>query len=150
MKPNAGGIRVQGNVADELNSGLRVGWPREFDLADLPFRNLPERERTVVQDVRISRPVLLVLIAFGQEPEFVATVVEPLARGRRKILPRELRIDEEVGMSGEGDLDQAPAVLWHDDQLHPAVRDLLRVPALVVDGLHATSVVFWRIAPAFV
>src|SRR4029077_12277143 len=102
MKPNAGGIRVQGNVADKLNSGLRIGRSCQFNLAGLPFRDLPERERTVVQDVRISRPVLLVLIAFGQEPEFVATVVEPLARGRRKIFPRELRIDEEVGMSSEG------------------------------------------------
>src|SRR5438128_9196467 len=99
MKANAGGIRVQGNVAHKLDSGLRVGGPSEFDLAGLPFRNLPEREGPVIEDVRVSRPVLLVVIALGQKPEFVAAVVEPLARGGGKILARELGIHEQVRMS---------------------------------------------------
>ena len=31
-----------------------------------------------------------------------------------------------------------PAILRHDDQLHPPVRELLRVPPFVVDGFDAT------------
>jgi len=97
MKANAGRIRVQGNVADKLDAGLRIGRSSEFDLAGLSFRHLPEREWPVVDDVGISRPMLLVVIAFGQKPEFVAAVIEPLARSGRKVRARKLLINEEVG-----------------------------------------------------
>ena len=89
--------------------------------------------------------MLFVVVPFGQEPDFVAAVVEPLASARGKVFARELGIDEQVRMSGESHLHQPPAILRHDDQLHPAVRELLRVPAFVVNGLDVAIWILRRI-----
>ena len=41
-------------------------------------------------------------------------------------------------MSGETHLHEPSAILRQDDQLHPAIGDSLRVPALIVHGFDAT------------
>ena len=48
-------------------------------------------------------------------------------------------------MSGERHLHQSPAILRYDDQLHPAVRELLRVPAFIVNGLEVAIWILRRI-----
>ena len=42
-------------------------------------------------------------------------------------------------MSGEGHLDHSSAVLRQQDELYPLIRDLLRVPTLVIHGLDAAG-----------
>ena len=39
-------------------------------------------------------------------------------------------------MPVEAHLHQSPAILWHDDELHPEIGNLLRFPAFVVNILH--------------
>ena len=133
------------NRANKLDPGLGIGRAREFDLAMLPFRKLSKGERPVVQHVRVAHPMLFVVVSLGQEPELVAAVVEPLARSRRQILACKLGIDEQIGMSGETHLHEPPAILWHHDQLHPSIGELLRVPALIVHGFDATFCTLRRI-----
>ncbi len=82
MKADARGIGVHANRAHKLDPGPGIGWAREFDLAALSFRKLSKGERPIVQHVGVAHPMLFVVVAFRQEPEFVAAVIEPLARGR--------------------------------------------------------------------
>src|SRR5260221_7407589 len=102
------------------------------------FRKLSKSEGPIVQHVRIARPMLFVVIPLGQEPELVAAVVEPFARGRGQVLAGKLGIDEQIGMSGESHLNESPAILWHHNQLHPTVGELLRMPALIFHSVDAT------------
>ena len=90
-------ISFQPDGAHELDPGAGIGRARKFDFALLPFRNLSKGKRAVVDHIRAAGPVLLVVVAFGQEPDLVAAVVEPFARARRQILSLILRIHEEVG-----------------------------------------------------
>jgi len=83
--------------------------------------------------------VLLVLIPFWQEPQFVAAIVEPLGGGGRQILSPELRIDEQIVVTGKGDLHEAAAVLGDDDEADPLVGELLSRPAEVVNGFDAAG-----------
>ena len=135
MKCDARRVGVQTNCACELNSGLRIGWTRQFDFAVLSFRNFSKCIWPVIQHVRVSGPMLFIVVAFRQEPQFVAAVIEPLAGTWWKILASQLGIVEQIGVPREGDLHQATAILRHDNQLHPSVRKLLRLPSLVVHGL---------------
>src|SRR5207302_6069715 len=120
----------------KLNTRLGIGRPGKFDLAALSFGNFPKRERPIIEHVRVPYPMLFIVVSFWQWPELVATVVEPL-RGRWwQILAGKFGIDEQIRMSGKTHLNQSPAVLRHNNQLHPGIRNLLRVPALVVHCLH--------------
>jgi hypothetical protein len=65
--------------------------------------------------------MLLIVISFGQEPDFIAAVIEPLAGTGGKILAGELGIYEKVSVSRKGDLHQPAAILRDYDQLHPSV-----------------------------
>jgi hypothetical protein len=94
----------------------------------LPLSEFFEGVRSIVEQVRVSHPMLLVLIAFRQEPQFIATVVEPLGRGRRLILSTELGIYEKIVVSGKGHLHEPAAILRHDDEAEPLVGDLLGGP----------------------
>ncbi len=136
MKADARRIGVQADGSDELNSGLGIGRARQFNLTALSFRKFPKGERPVIEDIRVADPMLFVVVALGKKPNFVAAIVEPLARTGRQVLTRELGINEQVRMSGEGHLDQTPAVLRQHDELQPAVGKLLRVPTLVIHGLY--------------
>ena len=89
--------------------------------------------------------MVFVVVPFRQEPEFVSAVVEPLVSARGKVFACELRIHEQVRMSGESHLHQPPAILGNDDQLYPAVRELLRVPAFIVNGLEVAIWILRRI-----
>ena len=133
------------NRSNKLDSGLGIGRPREFDFATLSFRKFSKGKRPVVKHVGVAHPMLFVVVSFGQKPELVAAIVEPLARARRQILARKLGIHEEIGMSGETHLHEAPAILRHHDQLHPSIGELLRVPALVIHGFDAAICAFRRI-----
>src|SRR5271157_6436314 len=97
-------LGVQADRARKLNSRLRIGWPGQFDFTTVPFRDFSKRKGAIIQDVGISGPMLLIIISFGQEPEFVAAIVEPLAGTRWKVLPGQLGIHEQVRMSGKSDL----------------------------------------------
>ena len=61
--------------------------------------------------------MLFIVVALRQKPKLVATIIEPLAGTRGKILSRELRIDKQVIVAGKGYLHQAATVLRNDDQL---------------------------------
>src|SRR5262252_7182156 len=137
---------LDGDRADNLHSGLGILRARHLDLTGLPFRNLSEGEGPVIDDVGVPHPVLLVIIAFGKQPDFVTTIVEPLIARGRKVFAGKFRIIEEVRVARERNLYQPSAVLRYEHQLHPFVRDLLRVPALVFDWLHATLITFYCIA----
>src|ERR1700693_5981795 len=117
MKTDARRIRIHMNGPDELNASLRVRRPRQFDLTTLPFRKLSKGERPVVQQVRVARPMLFIVVSLGQKPELVAAVIEPLAGIRRKVLASELRIYEQGSVSGKAHLHQPSAILRNDDQL---------------------------------
>src|SRR5207244_4498364 len=108
------------------------------DLTALPFRKLSKYERAIVQQVGVAGPMLFIVVSFGQKPELVSAIVEPLAGTRGKILAGKLRIYEQVRVSGKSHLHQPPSILRHDNQLRPPVRELLCVPPLIVDGFHAT------------
>src|SRR6266436_1037998 len=56
--------------------------------------------------------------------------------GWRHVLSGELRINKKEIMPVEAQLHQSPAILWHDDELLPAIGNLLCLPALVVDTFH--------------
>src|SRR6185437_475638 len=119
---NAGRIGVDSDGAGELNARLWISWAREFDLASLALRKDSKREWPIVQNVGISNPVLFVVVAFRQEPDFVAAVIKPLLGSWRQILACILRIHEQEGMTGELNLHQAPAVLRYGRELDPLIR----------------------------
>src|SRR6202140_3332039 len=133
VKSDAREIRIQKNGPGKLNASLRIRRPCQFDLTTLSFRKLSKSERRIVQQVRVACQMLFIVVSLGQKPELVAAVIEPLARIRRKVLASELRIYEQVSVSGKGHLHQPSAILRNDDQLKPLVRELQRVPALIGD-----------------
>src|SRR5579859_7012689 len=139
MKSNARRIGVQTDVPGKLNSCLGIGGARQLDLTVLTFRKLSKGEWPIIQHVRVAWPMLFVVISLGQEPELVPAVVEPLIRIGRQVLARELGIHKQISVSAESHLDQTSAILRNHDELHPAVRDLLCVPALIVRRLNAAS-----------
>src|SRR5215470_2727019 len=139
-KADPGRIALDGNRPYDLHSGLRILRSRHLDLAVPSFCNLSEGEGPVINGVRVPHPVLLVVIALGQQPDFVSAVVEPLIGHGRKVLAGKFWIDEEVRMSRKRNLYETPAVLWHQNQLHPPIGNLLRLPTLVADRLHAALV----------
>ncbi len=79
VKPDSRRIDIESNGADKLNSRLGIGWAGELDLTLFPFRKFPKVEWPVVQHVGVSHPMLFVLVPLGQQPQLVASVVEPLA-----------------------------------------------------------------------
>src|ERR1043165_248046 len=83
--------------------------------------------------------MLFIVSAFGEQPDLVSAIVEPLALGWRKIFAFIFRIDEQIGMPGKRHLYDSSAILWNHDQLHPAIRNLLRMPSFVVDGINLTT-----------
>src|SRR6185295_10290224 len=137
-KSDARGIGVQPNGARKLNAGLDVRRSRELYATPLCVRKAPKGVGSVVQHVGVAVPMLLVVVPFGQKPELVAAVVEPLVLRRRPVLSCEPWIDEKVGMSVEAHLHQTSAILRDDDELNPLVGDLLRLPPFVVDALDST------------
>src|SRR5512146_1550902 len=113
---------VDSDGAGKLNARLWISRAREFDLASLVLRKDSKREWPIVQNVGISGPVLFVVVAFRQEPDFVAPVIKPLLGSWRQILACILRIHKQEGMTGELNLHQAPAVLRHGRELDPLIR----------------------------
>src|ERR1700733_608562 len=76
--------------------------------------------------------MLLVVIAFGQWPDFVTAIVNPAA-GRffgRNVFAFVDRVYKQVGMTIEANLHEPAAQLGNEGKLHPFVRDLLRLPTL--------------------
>ena len=55
-----------------------------------PSDSFSECEWSIIQHVRAAWPVLLIVVSFGQQPDFVAAIVKPLIRTWRKILPANL------------------------------------------------------------
>src|SRR5215469_4390380 len=85
-KLNSRGLTAYANGSRKLNASLRVRRPGEFHFAISAFRKFSKGEGPVIEKIGVAHPVLLVIISFGQEPEFVASVIEPLVVRRRKIL----------------------------------------------------------------
>jgi hypothetical protein len=83
--------------------------------------------------------MLFIIISFGQEPEFIAAIVEPLALTWRQVFAFIFRIDEEIGVSGENYLHQSSAVLRQDNQFNPPIGKLLRMPAPIIRGFNAAG-----------
>ena len=81
--------------------------------------------------------MLFVVVALGQEPKLVPAVVEPLACGGGQGLAGKFWIHEQIWMPREADLHDPAAILRDYDQLHPAIGDPLRMPALVIDRFDA-------------
>ena len=79
MEVDARGVGVQTNRANKLDSGLGIGRPRKFDFAMLSFQKFSKGKWPIVEHVRITHPMLFVVIPLGQKPELVAAVVEPLS-----------------------------------------------------------------------
>ena len=137
VKTNPRRVGIEANGSSILNPGPWIGRALEFYFTVLSLRNLSKGIRSVVEHVGAARPMLLIFIPFGQRPKLVAAVVEPLAWVRRQVFSFVLGIDEQKWMAAENHLHQPSAILGNDDQLHPPVGHLLRVPALVIRGFYA-------------
>src|SRR5579864_6162314 len=138
VEPDMGRIRIDTNGSDKLYAGLRIRWAGQFDLTTLTLRELAKAKRSVIEQVRIPKPMLFIVAALGQKPEFVSAIIEPFVRARRKVFAGKLRIHEKIRVSVKGYLHQPSAVLRNDDQLNPPVRELLRVPAFIFDSVDST------------
>ena len=132
-------IGVNSNRSRKLNSGLRVCRAGKVHLTFGLFRNLSKCVRTIIKHVRSSCPMLFVIVALRQRPELVASIVEPFVGCRWHVLACIFRVDEQVSVACECDLHQSAAILWHDNQLYPTVRHLLRRPAFVIHSLNVTT-----------
>src|SRR5437660_2910168 len=104
VKMDARRVRVQANRTLKLDASLRIGRASQLDFATLSFRKLSKGKWPIVQQVRASCPMLLVVVPFRQQPDLVAPIVEPFADIGREIFSGELGIHEQVGMSSERDL----------------------------------------------
>ena len=91
-----------------------------------------ERIGAIVQRSGGSLPVLLVIIALRQRPDFVTAIVNPTAGRfcRRDIFAFVHRVHEQVRVTTETNLNQPAAQLRNKCQLHPIICDLLRLPTL--------------------
>src|SRR5689334_8570027 len=101
--------------------------------ASRPIRKLSKGKFPVIQQVGVAPPMLFVVVSLGQQPKLVAAVVKPLAFRWWHVLPFKLWIDEKIGMPVEPHLHQTSAILRNDDELHPSVRNLLRLPSFIVN-----------------
>src|ERR1700677_3771141 len=92
----------------------------------------------IVQGSRSSLPVLLVIIPLRQGPDFVTAIVNPAACGfrGRDIFSFVDRVDEQIGMSVETDLDEPATQLRNEGQLHPVIRNLLCLPTFIDRGVN--------------
>src|SRR4249919_330562 len=82
--------------------------------------------------------MLFVIVTLGQQPQLVPAVVEPLVLRGGDVFSCELWIDEEIGMPVEAHLHHAAAILRDDDELHPSIGNLLRLPPSIVNALYST------------
>jgi hypothetical protein len=117
VKTDSRRIGIQVNRAPDLNPGLRIGGTGQFDLARLPFRNLSKGVGSVVDQIGIAHPMLFIVVSLGQEPELVASVVEPPGWVGGQVFSFVLGIHEEVRMPGKNHLHQSSAILRYDFQL---------------------------------
>jgi hypothetical protein len=87
--------------------------------------------------------MVLVLVAFGHRPDFVAAVIEPavllLCGGWWKVLTFIFRINKEIRMAVEDNLHDASAKLRNKNELHRRIGQLLGLPAFEVDRFDAAS-----------
>ena len=84
---------------------LGIGRSNQLYFTLLAIGNLAESERPIVDHIGVPGPMLFVIVAFGQQPELVATVVEPLATRWGQIFACVLGIDEKVWVASETELN---------------------------------------------
>src|SRR6266566_7839788 len=129
-------VGIQANHARKLYSSVGIERSRKFYAAILFIRKFSKGEFPVIEQVRIASPLLFIVVPLRQQPKFVSAIVEPVILGWRHVLSGELRIYKEKIMPVEAHLHQSPTILWHDDELHPAIGNLLRFPPFVVNIFH--------------
>src|SRR5437016_4616915 len=113
VKVDARRVRGEPNDSRKLQSSLRVGWPGQGNFAALPLGEYLKLKGTIIQQVRIARPVLLVLAPLREHPQLVAAIVKPFAVGGGKMFSGIPGIHEQKRMAIEDDLHQPAAVLRH-------------------------------------
>ena len=113
VKVDARRLRLETHHARKLQPRLRISWPGQGNFAALPLRENLELKQTIIQQIRIACPVLLVLASLREHPQLVAAIVKPFAVGGREMFPGIPRIHKQIGMAIEDDLHQPAAVLRH-------------------------------------
>src|SRR5205807_221550 len=125
--------RIEANGPRSLDSSMGVRRAGKLYATTRLFRKLSKAKLSVIEQVRIATPMLLILVALGQQPKLIATVVEPLVVRRLHVLSCEFRIDEQIIMPVEAYLHEASAILRHDNELHPPIGNLLCFPPFVIN-----------------
>src|ERR1700753_829426 len=72
-------VAADGDFAGVLQAGRRGGWPFQAHGATGILTDNGEGVVAVVERGRRALPVLLILIALGQRPDFVTAIVNPAA-----------------------------------------------------------------------
>src|SRR5580704_2840986 len=108
VKKNLRGIAPDGDFAAVPQASRLIRRTLETHDAAGALGNDRESVIAIIERRGGSIPVLLVSIAFGQRPDFVAAIVDPAATRLiwRKILALVNRIHEQVAMPVECDLHQ--------------------------------------------
>src|SRR6266478_7790737 len=89
VKVDARRVRAKSHASRKLQPRLGIGWPRQGNFAPLPLRENLKLKRTIIQQVGIDCPVLLVLASLREHPQFVAAIVKPFAVGGGKVWRRQ-------------------------------------------------------------
>src|SRR6267143_3446973 len=139
VKVDARRVRAETHVSRKLQPGLGVGWPRQGNFAPLPLRKDLKLKRTIIQQVGIACPVLLVLASLREDPQFVAAIVKPFAVGGGKVFPSITGIHKQKRMAIEDDLHQPAAVLRHKNYFYPWIGNLLRLPTHIIRLLNMAT-----------
>ena len=106
-------IHTETDGAHKLQSSLWVGWAAQGNFAALTLGKNLKVIRGVVQQIRITDPVLLVLISFGQDPQLVPAIIEPFGTRWRQVVASESRVYKQERVPVEDHLHQAATVLRH-------------------------------------
>ena len=119
MKENLRRFVANANLARILQTCCRIGGAIETHRAGLILRHDAEFVFAVIQHIRDRpSPMLVVAMAFWERPEFVTSVVNPLAHFRgcawRKVLALVFGIHKKVVVTVEADLHEPAAELRHD------------------------------------
>src|ERR1700730_4378033 len=101
MKLDKRGVGAETHGTRKLQSGLWIRRTAHGNLAALALRGDLKIEFSVVQQVRIAGPMLLVLVSFRKDPQLVSAIVKPFAARWRKRLPGKALVYEQKWMTIE-------------------------------------------------
>src|ERR1700688_2244457 len=113
VKGNEWRIHTETDGAHKLQASLWVSWAGQGNFAVLTLGKNLKIIRGVVQQIRITDPVLLVLISFGQDPQLVPAIIEPFGTRWRQVFASEPRVYKKERVPVEDHLHQATTVLRH-------------------------------------